>query len=757
MAIFQFTNLIGATQNFSPTADILVLRGSATNYRLTEISEEGEALMLAVSNNAGQTVTLNGISLAQVTSSNIVGENSSSVIVGDNAVSTAGDDLQQNAGGVLDLVAAAGPNLDANNLLYGLGEGDIITVGAGDNLIFGGSGFFDTIDGSDTITINGTGTHSGNNRIYGNAGNDTVIFTDPTGVNKTSSVFGGLGNDDFITGASLGTVVLYGNAGNDTINASGALGTTVIYGGNGLVDSTDGGDALTGGLGSLQLFGNAGNDDIDFDDFTGTAIQTFYGGAGDDTIDGDAGGTGSSGILTLYGNSGADTIDITTHAGNVTVFGGNGVQDSSDGADTILFGIGSSGAHATLYGNAGNDVFTSIAALAAGETALILGGLGADTFNISGARSASSQLTLAGNAGNDAFNIDDSTLSGDTTTTFSGFELTDILNLTLSGGTATDLVVSGLGASAAINNGAGDGNYAFTAYTGNFTATNFVLSDDSRLLTNFGGAAAALAGAAEGDQLIAGENGDTLTGGAGDDILTGGDGADNITGGDDVDTIAGGEGNDTIDAGDGGADGGGADSSVSGGAGSDEITGGAFEDSIDGGTGNDTLAGGADNDTLTGGVGDDTFQFAIAEVAATDADADTIVDAFTGLDVFDFSDLTNTALRGTGASFALGSGTAAQALGANVGVYVATNAAASFSEANIYAALSGIADDLIAADILYVMISNNTDARLVRITEAANVGSLVDTDDTLEFIANLNGVSATELAALAAGNFADFV
>ena len=105
---------------------------------------------------------------------------------------------------------------------------------------------------------------------------------------------------------------------------------------------------------------------------------------------------------------------------------------------------------------------------------------------------------------------------------------------------------------------------------------------------------------------------------------------------------------------------------------------------------------------------------------------------------------------------ASGGGTTAQSLGANVGLYVATNACADFTEANIYAALSGIADDLAAADALYVMISNGTDARLVKITEATNAGTLVAADDTLEFVARLQGTTHATLATLVEGNFADF-
>jgi Ca2+-binding RTX toxin-like protein len=275
------------------------------------------------------------------------------------------------------------------------------------------------------------------------------------------------------------------------------------------------------------------------------------------------------------------------------------------------------------------------------------------------------------------------------------------------------------------------------------------LSDGSVLLANASATAASMSGTANNDQIIAGTGGDTLSGLAGDDKITGGDGADSISGGDGADSVVAGEGNDTIDGGDGA-------NTLSGGNSADSIIGGVDADSITGGNGNDTLEGDTGADTLTGGNENDTFAYAVATVDATDTNVDLITDAFTGSDKFDFTDLTNANLRGTGVTFASGSASGAQALGANVGLYVATNAAADFTEANIYAALAGIADDLAASDKFYVLISNGTDARLALITEAANAGTLVAVDDTLEFVTRLSGVTNAELADLVAGNFVDF-
>lgn len=746
MAVFSFTSLIGKSQAFNAAGDILSLTGDAAGFRIAAGADNS----LIVSDSDGNSATLTGVSFAQLTSSNfLLSASTSKFFVGDNTTATTNDDVAQAIGGALDLVALASSALEANNLIYGLGGADYIAIGGGNNVIFGGSGGVDTTDGSDTIVFSGAGATSGSNLVYGNAGNDTFLFTDPTGAGKITTVYGGLGDDDFVTGAASGELHLFGNAGSDTINGSGASGAMTVFGGNGGVDTTDGADVIISGLGNADIYGNAGDDALSFDDFAAASTQHFYGGLGNDTLQGDIGGSGSLGTLELYGNAGLDTIDVTAHYGNVTVFGGNGTVDSTDGADSIFIGTGNGNHHATVFGNAGNDTITSAAALASSESLVIYAGVGTDVVNISGARAVGSTLTINGNEGNDTFSIDDSALTADATVTFGGFEATDKLQITLSGGDATTLVATGLGASVSFNNTAGNGNYVFTDYTGTFTSTNFVLSDGSVFLSNVGGKVGTLTGAAGNDQIIAGSNGDTASGNAGNDIITGGGGADNLTGGAGLDTIDGGEGNDTIDGGDD-------NDTLTGGNSADSIKGGLGDDSLSGGNGHDTLAGSAGIDTLTGGTENDTFQFAVAEVDAVDTNVDLVTDAFVGLDVFDFSDLSAAALRGDGTAFASGNGTSAQALGANVGLYVATNAAGGFTEANIYAALSGIADDLAASDSIYVMISNGTDARLVKITEAANPGTLVAADDTLEFVARLSGTTTATLATLVEGNFADF-
>ncbi len=753
MGIFVFDDIKTAKVAFNPNTDILSLSGRASDYVINPDASGNVTLM-----RADKTITLTGAPEAALSSANflVIGSDDK-ILIGDDRVNAADDALGQNYGGPLDLVSANNNSLNGNNLIYGMGGGDTITTGNGDNLIFGGHGINDTTDSSDTIIINGAGATSGSNRIFANAGDDTILFVKSTGLNHSTTVWAGLGNDDVLIGAAQGTVHLFGNGGNDTLNASGSTGDVTIFGGNGINDSTDGADTLITGLGNAKAYGNAGADVINFDDFAKVATQMIYAGLGNDTVQGDADGEGSRGILQVFGNGGNDVIDVSSHHGIVTVFGGNGFDDSSDGADSITASALESTSQTVIYGNGGNDTITLTTGVVDGAGVAIYGGLGTDLVNIAGPRGAASSLTIYGNAGNDTFNINDSALTAHATIGFGGFEKSDQVNITLNGGSATDIVASGGGVSLVLDNAVANGKYVFIGYNGSITDKNFVIGDGSVLQINTGDKAT-LTGNTHGDQLIAGTHGDTLSGAGGNDILRGGESGDSISGGDGVDTIYGNEGNDTITAGDGGALGGTADSYVDGGNGADSITGGMFEDVLVGGTGHDTLIGGMGADTLTGGIGNDTFTYAVAEFSLVETDVDLVTDAFDfGIDRFSFSDLDRSTLRGTGANFASGDASAPQTLGVNVGMYVAGNVVTDFSKTSVFAAFSGIADDLATGDKFYALISNGVDARLVRITEVAHPGSLSAADDTLEYVARLNGVTDVDLQHLSAGNFPNFL
>ncbi|MBY0354344.1 MAG: hypothetical protein K2Q12_01290, partial [Rickettsiales bacterium] len=303
-----------------------------------------------------------------------------------------------------------------------------------------------------------------------------------------------------------------------------------------------------------------------------------------------------------------------------------------------------------------------------------------------------------------------------------------------------------------------------------------------------GEGADSLIGGTGADTLLGGDGNDTITSGAvGTDLIDGGTGNDTLTltvagtvigglGDDNVTitaagSVQGGEGNDTILGGTGNlsAQGGaGTDSitgaagtdSIAGEAGNDTIIGGAAADTLDGGADDDRISGGAAVDSLTGGAGADRFLFAVAEVGAdagAPATGDTITD-FTSTDLFDFSDLTNTALRGTGVSFQRGDASVgATVLGADTGFFLATNTFVGTTEANIITGISGIATDAISAaeGTFYLAFSDNTNSYIVRIEE--NADTTLATADLVQYVATLSGVNTATLATFTAANFVDFV
>jgi methionine-rich copper-binding protein CopC len=99
--------------------------------------------------------------------------------------------------------------------------------------------------------------------------------------------------------------------------------------------------------------------------------------------------------------------------------------------------------------------------------------------------------------------------------------------------------------------------------------------------------------------------------------------------------------------------GGGGNDALTGNSGDNRLDGGAGNDTLTGGAGNDTLIGGAGNDTLIGGSGDDTaifsgviLSYTLTYSAATGtfsvSSASTGNDSVSGVEFFQFSDVTRT-------------------------------------------------------------------------------------------------------------------
>lgn len=275
-----------------------------------------------------------------------------------------GNDIIRSNGGSL-LYGDRGSDTIGNDAPFGGGFG--VSAGGGDTM-YGG-------DGDDSLKANATGPSS----LFGNRGNDVLVAG-----NRSDTLYGGQDNDTL--NSAVGGL-LYGDRGNDNIVftvGSGVAGATV-YGG-------DGDDAITGG-GRTLLFGNQGNDTI-----TANAGDSVYGGSGADVLTASGSGAFISGDLgndvlvnrasnnTLAGGEGDDTITFDTGASQsvaqggggknflqaLTTAGSNNVLIAGSLGDTLVVSSGN-----TAQGGLGNDSL-----VAAGSLATLIGGAGADTFNV---------------------------------------------------------------------------------------------------------------------------------------------------------------------------------------------------------------------------------------------------------------------------------------------------------------------------------------------------------------------------------------
>lgn len=221
-------------------------------------------------------------------------------------------------------ITETGGGTRADLLVYGNTGADKIDVTTnGVVTIFGGNQNQDTVDGADQITVAGAGT----SLVYGNADADILKVT-LTGA-ATTSVFGGLGNDDIDVlnaGANTGSALVYGGDNADTIDVTTA-GSAVIFGGSGAFGPADGKDTITvhdaGALAGAQTF-------------------VIYGNAGDDTIKSTAALLQNDTEVFVYGGKGADTFDFVNNAGGKEVTyvynvpGGSGFNAAtSTGFDVI--------------------------------------------------------------------------------------------------------------------------------------------------------------------------------------------------------------------------------------------------------------------------------------------------------------------------------------------------------------------------------------------------------------------------------------
>ncbi|MBO3705798.1 MAG: DUF4347 domain-containing protein [Candidatus Accumulibacter sp.] len=384
-------------------------------------------------------------------------------------------------------------------------------------------------NGLDNVLEAGTG----NNRLEGGAGRDTVSYL--YGASKSVSV------SLAIAGAQA-----TGGSGSDTLigieNLVGSTYTDLLRGdaNANLLAGAQGNDFLDGGAGSDTLDGGAGNDTL----WGGTGADSLLGGDGSDAYYLDHAGDSVSETNANPASGGTDqvfsylatlTLGANVENGRILAPGvanlsGNGLDNllEAGSGSNILDGAGGIDTASYLYG-ASSGVSVSLAIAGAQAT----GGSGIDTLvgieNLSGStyadllRGDGSANLLSGVQGDDFL---DGGAGSDTLDGGSG-------NDTLWGGTGADSLVGGDGNDAYYLDHAGDSvseTNANPASGGTDQVFSYLASctlaanvENGRILAT---GAANLNGNGLDNLLQGGSGNNRLAGGTGNDTLLGGSGAD---------------------------------------------------------------------------------------------------------------------------------------------------------------------------------------------------------------------------------------
>lgn len=494
-------------------------------------------------------------------------------------------------------------------------------------LVVNGGNGDDTLDSGD-----------GNDTFNGQAGTDTVTYSDPgtvapdngytaagpVVVDLAAGTGTGMGNDTFtdvqnVTGSEFGDT-LTGNALDNVIDGAD---------GNDVIDGAAGDDTLTGGADGPTDADAVGGNDTFLEGTGDNGADTVTGGdsgAAGDTVDlrgrtaalyvapgvaassGEGGcplGAGCEGDTYATSNenyllgSGADTFvgsgtgeTVRPGAGDDTVGGGAGFDylDLSDVAGPATFDMitGTATGNGTdtftavegFIGTAGND--TVLSDDASGVPGDFIGGDGIDTVDAS-ASTAGVVIALAAYTG--APPDVENAIGGSGPDTITG----NVLNNSLWGNDGADVITAGAG-NDFVEGGLGNDTLTDGGGADRLSYRNAPAGVDVDVVNGFaegGDGSDTLAG---GWEIVLGSNfNDTITGGQSSvDVpnrLKGFGGSDQLFGTNSTDVLAGGAGND-------GLRGGGGDDILKGAAGDDLLLGSAGDDLLNGGRGEDTGNGG---------------------------------------------------------------------------------------------------------------------------------------------------------------------
>ena len=437
-------------------------------------------------------------------------------------------------------------------LITGIGN-DTLAGGAGSDSLFGGDGLDDLQGGADNdVLIGGDGndvldggtgddlyimTHASDAVLFDGSGNDTLRFTEGSGVpvsifdvgNSVSVILeDGNSVQRFMTltdqniGLGVTNVELPNFAGGSNIMVfqTGLTGT----GGPDLLTGTGAAELITGGAGNDALYGSGGSD-------------TLQGGDGDDLIN------PSDGNDTLDGGAGTDTADFwsPTTAVTVNLTTGSAIQGGFAKILTGIENILGTPFDDSLTGDAGNNLLDG----RDGDD-FLAGGGGNDTYLFHRLDGSGQVLITDSGGAADVLKLgspNNPRLPTDFDFERSGFDLiigdleTDVagqhvvIQGHLSAGSRIERFVFDLGVDLSFTvQSAGTGGNDFIFNTNNAAGAG---GDD--LLVGGGGSEA----------LFGGDGNDHLLGSAGNDTLNGDDGNDILYGGEGDDTLKGGAGDDT--------------------------------------------------------------------------------------------------------------------------------------------------------------------------------------------------------------------
>ncbi|WP_136635879.1 beta strand repeat-containing protein [Pseudooceanicola onchidii] len=345
----------------------------------------------------------------------------------------------------------------------------------------------------DNLGNNITGT-SGDDRIFGGAGNDTL-----SGEGGSDQLYGGSGDDSINPSATDNADFIQGGLGNDTINFAGA--TSGYY-------------------------------EASYDDLNGPISVTLDGVAGTGTVT--SAGEGTDTLL---------NVDVPLDYENFGLFG-------TDGDDTFNLSIGGN-QWMLVAGGAGNDSFTLSGFIRLAynySSGAVVADLNAGTITQDGYTDTASGRVNELQAGDG----NDSLLGSAENDRF----ITQGGNDTVDGGAGFDRVrydrwqmTTGITADLSQTTNTVSYEWNGVAYSDNLTSIEYIRGSNLNDQVDGSSADERLEGRDGNDSLFGHGGNDTLYGGAGTDFLFGGSGDDYLNPDDntDYDYLDGGTGNNTFD------------------------------------------------------------------------------------------------------------------------------------------------------------------------------------------------------------------